>query len=636
TDVTAGQQVQVNLDSFEFDTYLQLINADTGQVIGFDDDSGWGFNSQLTFTAEADIDYILRATSYGAQATGDYTLTTSVGSALPATPILDNQVITGTLDASDPDNPTRAGRFRDDYLLTDVFAGDQVQVSLEGGFDTYLQLVNADTGEIIDSDDDGGWGLDSQLTFTAAADVDYILRATSYGAQATGDYTLATSLGNVLPATPILDNQTITGTLDDSDPDNPTRAGRFRDDYRLTDVSAGDQVQVDLEADFDTYLQLINAATGEVIDFNDDGGWGLDSQLTFTAAADVDYLLRVTSFGFGVTGDYTLTTQTASEINDFSEIYGYGLVNAAAAVAQALSLPTFTDVPDLGGNQWGNDLVNAPEVWAQGFTGQGVTVAVIDSGVDIAHEDLVDNIWTNPGEIAGNGIDDDGNGFIDDINGWNFGNGGNNNVTPGTTNPSQDHGTHVAGTIAAMDNDLGITGVAYDADIMPIRMGDASGGYFVNTGSLADAIYYAVDNGADVINMSLWWTDSPELGDAMAYAAANGVITVSAAGNATASSPGNPASYATQFGISVGAVDSNRDIAYFSNRAGFDSDMQHVVAPGVDIFSTTPNDTYGFKNGTSMATPHVAGVVALMLSANPDLTHEQVQDIITDSAIALA
>lgn len=544
---------------------------------------------------------------------------------------------TGTLDLTDSANPTRFGRLRDDHLLTDIVAGQQVQVNLNSSeFDTYLQLVNAATGALIDFDDDGGLGLNSQLTFTAEADVDYILRATSYWIQATGAYTLTTNTGNVLAAAPIRDNQVITGVLDDSDSDNPTRIGRFRDDYLLTDVSAGEQMQVDLEASFDTYLQLVDAATGDVIDFDDDGGFGLDSQLIFTAEADVDYLLRVTSYGLGVTGDYTLTTQTTSEENNFSSIYGYGLVNAAAGVAQALAQPTFADVPDLGGNQWGNDLVNAPEAWAQGFTGQGVTVAVIDSGVDITHEDLADNIWTNSGEIAGNGIDDDGNGFIDDINGWNFGNGGNSNVMPGTTDPSQDHGTHVAGTIAAMDNDRGITGVAYEADIMPIRMGDVSNGYFLNPGNLADAIYYAVDNGADVINMSLGWSDSPELGDAMAYAAANDVITVSAAGNAGASSPGNPATYATQFGISVGAVDSNSDIAYFSNRAGFDSDLQHVMAPGVDIFSTTPDDAYGFKNGTSMAAPHVAGVVALMLSANPDLTHEQVRNIITDSAIALA
>jgi len=741
--VSVGQQVQVNLNSSEFDTYLQLVNADTGQVIAFNDDGGPGFNSQLTFNVEANVDYILRTTSYGSGATGEYTLTTSAGSAIPATPIMGNQTVTGILDNSDPNNPTRSGSFSDDYLLRGVTAGQQVQVNLNAGFDTYLQLVNADTGQVIDFNDDGGPGLNSQLSFTAQngidyilrvtsygsgatgeytlttnaplqgtldstdpnnptrsgrfsddyllrgvsvgqqvqvnlnssefdtylqlvnadtgqviafnddggpgfnsqltfnveANVDYILRTTSYGSGATGEYTLTTSAGSAIPATPIMGNQTVTGILDNSDPNNPTRSGRFSDDYLLRRVTAGQQVQVNLNAGFDTYLQLVNADTGQVIDFNDDGGPGLNSQLSFTAQNGIDYILRVTSYGSEVTGEYTLTTNTegSTPVNPFfNATYGYGLVNAAAAVAQSIAQTTFADVPNLGGNQWGNDLVNAPEVWAQGFTGQGVTVAVIDSGVDINHEDLRDNIWTNPGEIAGNGIDDDGNGFIDDVNGWNFGNGGNNNVLPGTNNPGQGHGTHVAGTIAAMNNNLGATGVAHDAQIMAIRMGDVSGRSFTNVGSLANAIRYAVDNGADVINMSLGWSDSTALRDALAYAAANNVITVTAAGNDGLPSPGNPARYATQFGISVGAVDRNSNIAGFSNRAGSDSNMQHVVAPGVDVFSTLPNDGYGINQGTSMAAPHVAGVVALMLSANPNLTHAQVRQILTDSAIALA
>ncbi|MEO1298678.1 MAG: S8 family serine peptidase, partial [Cyanobacteria bacterium J06636_16] len=549
----------------------------------------WGYDplgSELNAAAWASAtDVVIPRADSGSDALTGFDESEAIVGSSNADNSTDALSTTGILDPTDLDNPTRSGSLRDDYWLTDVTAGQQVQVNLDSfEFDTYLQLINADTGQIIGFDDDSGWGFNSQLTFTAEADIDYILRATSYGAQATGDYTLTTSAGNALPATPILDNQVITGTLDDSDPDDPTRSGRFRDDYLLTDVFAGDQVQVSLEGSFDTYVQLVNADTGEVIDSNDDGGLGLNSQLTFTAAADVDYLLRVTSFGLGVTGDYTLTTQTASEVNDFSEIYGDGLVNAAAAVAQALSLPTFADVPDLGGNQWGNDLVNAPEVWAQGFTGQGVTVAVIDSGVDIAHEDLADNIWTNPGEIAGNGFDDDGNGFKDDINGWNFGNGGNNSVMPGTTHPGQGHGTHVAGTIASAHNNLGITGVAYDATIMPIRLADVrtnpftGGAYFANPGSLAEAIRYAVDNGADVINMSLRWPDSPELGDAMAYAAANDVITILSAGNNGLSSPAQaPASYATEFGIAVGAVNQDNNITDFSNRAGSNSDMHYVV-----------------------------------------------------------
>jgi subtilisin family serine protease len=182
-----------------------------------------------------------------------------------------------------------------------------------------------------------------------------------------------------------------------------------------------------------------------------------------------------------------------------------------------------------------------------------------------------------------------------------------------------------------------MTGVAYNSRIMAIRMGDVdSQGRFTNGGNLAQAIRYAVDNGARVINMSLGWSDSTALRDALAYAASRNVITVSAAGNSSLSSPGTPAYYATQYGLSVGAVDSSRTIASFSNRAGTNSSMQHVMAPGVNVYSTVPGNGYASYSGTSMAAPHVAGVVALMLGANPNLTHAQVRSILTSSAVRLA
>ncbi|GAB4380372.1 MAG: hypothetical protein Kow00121_36480 [Elainellaceae cyanobacterium] len=327
----------------------------------------------------------------------------------------------------------------------------------------------------------------------------------------------------------------------------------------------------------------------------------------------------------------------------FDSTYGYGLVNAARAVALSIgSRSAFADVPDWGGMHWGNDRVKAQEAWNRGFRGQGVTVAVIDSGVDISHPDLNDNIWRNRGEIAGDSIDNDQNGYVDDVFGWNFGIGqNNNNVTPGTTDPAQSHGTHVAGTIAAEHNQVGTTGIAPNAKIMAIRLGNVAtssdgAGRFTNRGNLAQAIRYAVDNGARVINLSLGTQPTQEVVDALAYAASRNVITVSAAGNSGASSPGSPARYATHFGISVGAIDRNNTVADFSNGAGFDSRMQHVVAPGVGIWSTVPTrmGSYAIKSGTSMAAPHVAGVIALMLSANPNLTHAQVRYILTQSATA--
>ncbi|GBD55062.1 S8 family serine peptidase [Microcystis aeruginosa NIES-298] len=388
-----------------------------------------------------------------------------------------------------------------------------------------------------------------------------------------------------------------------------------------------------LTADAD--VQLLNSS-GSVIASSTNGGTVSESITSQLSAGT--YYIRVYPYTGNTNYNLAVSATSGGGGTGFNSTYGYGLVNAAAAVAQAINQPTFANVPNLGGNNWGNDMVNAPEAWARGYTGQGVTVAVIDDGVDILHQDLSNNIWRNTREIAGNGIDDDRNGYVDDIHGWNFttGFGGNSgNVRPESALST--HGTHVAGTIAASNNGIGITGVAYNSRIMALKIANTdSNNNWINTGNLAQAIRYAVDNGARVINMSLRWSDSTALRDALAYAASRNVITVSAAGNSSGSSPGTPAYYATQYGFSVGAVDSSRTIASFSNRAGTNSSMQHVMAPGVNVYSTVPGNGYASYSGTSMAAPHVAGVVALMLGANPNLTHAQVRSILTSSAVRLA
>jgi subtilisin len=249
---------------------------------------------------------------------------------------------------------------------------------------------------------------------------------------------------------------------------------------------------------------------------------------------------------------------------------------------------------------------------------------VVDTGVDYNHEDLKNNIWTNTKEIAGNGIDDDGNGYVDDIQGWNFANN-NNNILD-----KNGHGTHVSGTIAGQRNNYGVTGIAYDAKIMPVKVlnNSGSGSY----SAIANGIYYAVNNGANVINLSLGGNFSNRsLQTAIEYASSKGVIVVMAAGNDGGSQPDYPARYAKNLGIAVGAVDKNNSLADFSNRAGTNQ-LAYVTAPGVNVYSTVPNNQYAAYNGTSMATPHVAGVVALMLSANRNLTPEQVRQIITETA----
>lgn len=319
---------------------------------------------------------------------------------------------------------------------------------------------------------------------------------------------------------------------------------------------------------------------------------------------------------------------SVSSPNQFNSISGYGLINAADAVAQATGeeIPLLNS-PNNQGNNWGQSMIHAPEVWNTGYTGEGVVVAVLDSGVDYTHPDLINNIWQNTTEIPNNGIDDDRNGFVDDLTGWDFVSLDN------TPMDEKKHGTHVAGIIAGENNNIGVTGIAYDAKIMPIRILDENGTGSIN--NFVKGIHYAVDNGANIINISMA-TSQPDsqLQDAIEYAEGKGVLVVMAAGNNGASEPEYPAKYAQNLGIAVGALALNGRIATASNRAG-ETPLNYLVAPGVNIYSTVPDNQYKKLSGTSMATPFVAGVAALMLSANHSLTPNQIKEILIRSAIAL-
>jgi subtilisin family serine protease len=263
--------------------------------------------------------------------------------------------------------------------------------------------------------------------------------------------------------------------------------------------------------------------------------------------------------------------------------------------------------------------IDAPEAWDI-ETGNNIVVGVIDSGVDYNHPDLNDNMWTNPGEIAGNGIDDDNNGYVDDIYGWDF---VNNDNDPFDDNS---HGTHVAGTIAAEGNNgIGVTGVSWSADIMALKFLGAS-----NSGSYFDAIQaieYATMMGADLTNNS-WrgYSFSQGLRDAIAAANNAGQLFVAAAGNENNNNdtrPAYPASYNLSNIISVASTDDDDQRSGFSN---FGSTSVDLGAPGSSVYSTIPGGGYGFKSGTSMATPHVSGVASLIWSDDPTLTAQQVKD----------
>ena len=273
--------------------------------------------------------------------------------------------------------------------------------------------------------------------------------------------------------------------------------------------------------------------------------------------------------------------------------------------------------------------IDAPEAWDY-TTGTGQTVvAVIDTGVDYNHDDLRANIWVNSGEIAGNGLDDDGNGYIDDLHGYDFANN--------DSNPMDDngHGTHVSGTIGAVgDNGLGVVGVNWHTKIMALKFLDESGsGYLSNA---IRALDYAVANGARLSNNS-WGGGGYEatLGMAIARASSVGHIFVAAAGNSASNNDvtaSYPASYAYENVVAVAATDQNDNLASFSN---YGASTVDIAAPGVSIYSTLPGNSYGSYSGTSMATPQVAGALSLYLDANPSATASQAITALYQSADAI-
>jgi subtilisin family serine protease len=275
--------------------------------------------------------------------------------------------------------------------------------------------------------------------------------------------------------------------------------------------------------------------------------------------------------------------------------------------------------------------IDAVAAWDITTGSPGAIVAVVDTGCDLDHPDLRANLWTNPGEIPGNGVDDDGDGRIDDVTGWDFANHDND--------PHDDHGhgTHVAGTIAAAgDNGLGVTGIAWHATIMPLKFLDASGNGTI--GDAIDAIDYAAAKGARVINAS--WGGSG-FSTAMFEAIRDAgeqheVLFVAAAGNEATDSdliPFFPAAYDTPNVVAVAASDRLDHLAWFSN---FGSTSVDLAAPGVDILSTLPGGTYGLSSGTSMAAPHVSGTAALLLSLAPGIDVVSLRRRLLDQAERLA
>ena len=295
-------------------------------------------------------------------------------------------------------------------------------------------------------------------------------------------------------------------------------------------------------------------------------------------------------------------------------------------------------------NQYGSQ---AAEAWAQpaGATCGNVVVGIIDEGYMYTHEDLAANAFKNPGEIAGNGIDDDGNGLVDDVYGWDF-DGNNNTVFDGT---ADDHGTHVAGTIGGVGgNGKGVAGVCWSVRLMGAKFLGSRGG---TTANAIKAVDYFTDlkirHGLNIVATNNSWGGggySQALKDAIDRANAANILFIAAAGNSGANNDATaayPSGYTSPNVIAVAATTSAGGLASYSQYGATTVD---IGAPGSGIVSTVPvtvgkgkNATvgsgYASYNGTSMATPHVAGAAALYAYRNPGSTAAQIKAAILGSAV---
>jgi subtilisin family serine protease len=298
-------------------------------------------------------------------------------------------------------------------------------------------------------------------------------------------------------------------------------------------------------------------------------------------------------------------------------------------------------------NQFGSQVEKA---WDAGFTGsKSVFIGIVDEGIDVSHPDLRDNIWVNPHEIAGDGIDNDGNGYVDDIHGWDF-YSNDSSVYDGS---GDDHGTHVAGTVgAAGGNGVGVVGVSWNVTMISTKFLGTDGGY---TSGAIKALDYLTDlktrHGINLVASNNSWGGggySSALHSAIIRGANAGILFVAAAGNNASNNDTTanfPSNYSTLQGtsttraasyeavIAVGALTSTGGLASFSNYGATTVD---IAAPGSGINSTLPGGGYGSYSGTSMASPHVAGAAALYAAAYPNASATSIRAAILGSAPSTA
>jgi subtilisin family serine protease len=303
------------------------------------------------------------------------------------------------------------------------------------------------------------------------------------------------------------------------------------------------------------------------------------------------------------------------------------LVAACAALCATAATAAARPDPQLA-DQWalqGDGPMGAASAWTR-ITGGDVTVAVIDTGVDLAHRDLAPNLWSNPGEVPGNGIDDDGDGLVDDVHGADFVN------RDGDPADDNGHGTHVAGIVAARGNNgVGVAGLAWRARIMAVKVlgSDASG----DMATVAEGVRYAVSHGARVVNLSLTGpSPGPDLAAAVAEAAAANVLVVAAAGNTHADDDTIATYPAALDAPNLVAVTSSDQRGALAQSASFGRASVDLAAPGEEILSTANGGGYELRSGSSMAAAQVSGAAVLLASARPDLGWEGMRAALLGSA----
>jgi hypothetical protein len=347
------------------------------------------------------------------------------------------------------------------------------------------------------------------------------------------------------------------------------------------------QLNVSLEEEIETEESINPSKTGELSTNENRKVITFEKELTEEEKNNYEenYNIKFTDDS-SVKGTYSVLTTEESDIEKLEKDENVGGVETDIPVMM------FTDTID-----WGVVRVGASNVWSDG-SGAGVPVAIIDTGIQVNHPDLANNI----------------------VGGYDF----VNNDTSG--NDDNGHGTHVAGIVAATMNGAGSVGASYSAKLMPIKVLNESGyGYLSD---VAKGIYYAADNGARIINMSLGTSyDSDTLRNAVQYAANKGVLIVAAAGNDYGAPCSYPGAYSSV--ICVVATDQDNKLAGFSNVGG------ELAAPGVSNYSTYLNSTYAKLSGTSMASPHISGSAALLMSVCTNCTTSEVREILRSTATDL-